>query len=120
WGVSFKPMTDDIRHAPSLDIARALLGKGARLNIFDPVAEENFRRCFPQAALTCHPDPLEAAVGSHAVLLLTQWPQLADLDFAKLKQRMAVPLLIDGRNMYGKKQIAALTKVGITYLSVGR
>lgn len=117
WGASFKPNTDDVRYSPALDIVRQLLQEGAVIRICDPVAEANFRRFYDHPSISWCEDPLDAAQGTHAVCLLTEWPLFLTLDLNKLAVRMEYPLLIDGRNAYQPNQIK---DVRIRYIGIGR
>lgn len=115
WGVSFKPNTDDIREAPQVDIAQALAAAGAQVQIYDPVAMDNARRSVPEA--TYCTNAYEAAAGSDAVLLLTEWNEFKQLDMGRVRGSMHQPLLVDGRNMFTPSEIRGQ---GFTYASVGR
>jgi UDPglucose 6-dehydrogenase len=94
-GLAFKPNTDDLRDAPSVDIARALIRAGATVVAHDPLV--------PALAgvegVTVIPDPIEAATRADAVVLLTEWPEYAELDGARLREVMRGTLIIDGRNV---------------------
>lgn len=120
WGLAFKPLTDDIRDAPSLDIARCLLSEGARLHVFDPVAEDNFRKVFPEANLVFHADPLGALEGSQGLIIITDWNEFKQLDFQSVKDLMVTPLIFDGRNVYSKEDMTTMSDLGISYVSIGR
>jgi len=115
WGISFKPNTDDIREAPQVDIAQALAAAGAQVQIYDPVAMDNARRSVPEA--TYCTNAYEAAAGSDAVLLLTEWNEFKQLDMARVRGSMRRPLLVDGRNMFTP---AEMRGQGFLYASVGR
>jgi len=115
FGLAFKPGTDDIREAPSLYFVPEILKRGAKVRLWDPVAAEAFITKYPD--LTAFQTPLECAEGADAVLLLTDWPQTREIDFEDLKARMHCPIIIDGRNVYNPKEMAAR---GFTYHSVGR
>ncbi|HCS49157.1 MAG TPA: UDP-glucose 6-dehydrogenase, partial [Candidatus Aminicenantes bacterium] len=118
-GLAFKPETDDIREAPSISIIRELVREGARLRLYDPQATENMKLVFsPEPGrLEYCASPYSAAEGTNALLLLTEWEEFAALDFDKLKETMANPIIIDGRNVFGP---AALKKLGFEYYSIGR
>ena len=115
WGISFKPNTDDIREAPQVGIAQALAAAGAQVQIYDPVAMDNARRSVPEA--TYCTNAYEAAAGSDAVLLLTEWNEFKQLDMARVRGSMRRPLLVDGRNMFTP---AEMRGQGFLYASVGR
>jgi UDPglucose 6-dehydrogenase len=115
-GVAFKPNTDDVREATALVLAHRLLGEGAEVRIYDPVAMPNAsellggaRQCESAAA---------ALDGADAAVLVTEWPEFRELDWADdIKQRMRNPLVVDGRNFLDDK---ALRAAGFTYEGIGR
>jgi UDPglucose 6-dehydrogenase len=112
-GLAFKPNTDDVREAPSLVLAGRLVAEGASVRAWDPVANGN--AVLPRATICA--DPLEALHGADAAVLVTEWSQLAELDWAEAASRMSNPLLIDGRNMLDP---AAMRQAGFTYEGIGR
>jgi UDPglucose 6-dehydrogenase len=112
-GLAFKPNTDDVREAPSLILAGRLVAEGADVRAWDPVADG--RAVLPYATI-CD-DPLETLDGADAAVLVTEWPQLSQLDWAEAASRMRNPLLIDGRNML---EPAAMREAGFTYEGIGR
>jgi UDPglucose 6-dehydrogenase len=119
WGLAFKPGTDDVREAPSLAIVRGLTDEGARLRLYDPEAMDEFRLWFGEdrSRLTYCASPEEATEGAEALLLLTEWREFLDVDLALVRERMAVPLIVDGRNLLDP---AAVRGLGFEYHSVGR
>ncbi|MFH0827011.1 MAG: UDP-glucose/GDP-mannose dehydrogenase family protein [Candidatus Omnitrophota bacterium] len=114
-GLSFKPDTDDIRNAPSLDIIRSLQQEGARIKAYDPQAMEKARLLLKDVVF-CK-DPYEACKASDALLVVTEWNEFKELDFARVKRLLKRPLIFDGRNMYEPQ---SLEKLGFTYIGVGR
>ena len=112
-GLAFKPNTDDVREAPSLVLAGRLVAEGAEVRAWDPVANGN--AVLPRATICA--DPLEALDGADAAVLVTEWSQLAELDWAEAASRMSNPLLIDGRNMLDP---VAMREAGFTYEGIGR
>ena len=117
WGLSFKPDTDDMREAPSLVTIRNLLEQGAFLRLFDPIAMPNAReqlRDHPQ--ITWCADEFEAASGSDAIALLTEWKQFRFDDFEKVSSLMKGRALFDGRNQYKPRE---MKKKGFNYIAVG-
>jgi UDPglucose 6-dehydrogenase len=114
-GLAFKPHTDDVREAPALALATRLLAEGAHVQGYDPQAGAKAKDAVP--ALTLCPDPYAAAAGAEALVLCTEWPEFAALDFARLKAGMVRPLLLDGRNALDR---AAVTALGFEYLGIGR
>jgi UDPglucose 6-dehydrogenase len=115
-GISFKPNTDDVREATSLVLASRLHGEGAHVRAYDPVAGERARGLLVGTEL-CESalDALDAADGA---VLVTEWPEFAELDWAgEARARMANPLVVDGRNFLDR---AALEAAGFTYEGIGR
>lgn len=118
-GVAFKPGTDDIREAPALKIMRGLLEEGACLQVYDPEALENARREFPpqDGRLRYCDSAYEAARGAHALLVVTEWEEFRQLDLARVRGLMEVPVLVDGRNLYDPDAVHA---AGFEYVGMGR
>lgn len=118
-GLSFKPETDDIRNAPSIQIIKKLQKEEAILNLYDPKAMDNMKEIFPeQKANTLYAkSPYEAVEKADATVLLTEWKEFAELDFLKIKKLMANPIIVDGRNAFDPEKIRAL---GFEYYSIGR
>ncbi|MFA5156010.1 MAG: UDP-glucose/GDP-mannose dehydrogenase family protein [Candidatus Omnitrophota bacterium] len=115
-GLSFKPDTDDIRNAPALDIINSLLSEGAILKVYDPQAMKKAGEIFGKALKFCR-DPYEAAKSCDCLIVLTEWDEFKELDFASVRKMMKRPLVIDGRNIYDPQ---AMKKSGFTYVSIGR
>jgi UDPglucose 6-dehydrogenase len=115
WGLAFKPDTDDMREAPALDIIAGLQAEGAIVQAYDPVAMEVARRLFEDVVFCS--DAYEAADGTDAVLLLTEWNEFKQLDMDRVRARMRQPVLLDGRNVYEPEELRA---AGFTYAGVGR
>jgi UDPglucose 6-dehydrogenase len=116
WGLAFKPNTDDIREAPALEVIEGLLGKGARVQCYDPVAEETARRRFGDRIL-CHPDAYGAVEGADGLFLLTEWNEFRRPDFERVKGLMKSPVIFDGRNLYDPGD---LRERGFTWFGIGR
>jgi len=114
-GLAFKPQTDDMREASSLVLAARLQGEGATVSAYDPVAAEAARDLLDGVEL--RDSALAALDGADAAVLVTEWPEFADLDWAEAAGRMAQPLLIDGRNFLDAE---ALTAAGFEYEGIGR
>ncbi len=111
-GLAFKPNTDDVREAPSLVLAGRLLAEGADVRVWDPVATSD------EVHGVEHVDTVAAAVAeADAVVLVTEWPELADLDWKALGATMRTRLLVDGRNMLDRDVLRA---AGFTYEGIGR
>lgn len=115
WGVAFKPNTDDVRFAPSITIAKALLAEGAVVSAYDPEATEKARTVLPE--ITYCADPYEAAKGADAILLVTEWDEFRHIDWDRLGDVVEQRLLIDGRNVFSSQEVS---KHGFRYVSIGR
>ena len=113
-GLTFKPNTDDMRDAPSLDIVPALKAKGAILQAYDPEGHEA-RQLLRDVEFKA--GPYEAAQGADALVILTEWDQFRALDLDRIKDLLSQPLVIDLRNIYRPQEMKAL---GFTYKSIGR
>ena len=118
-GLSFKPQTDDIRNAPSINLINVLVEEGSRLRLYDPKAMDNMKTVFPEdhPNITYTSSPYEAAEGVNALLIVTEWEEFCNLDLEKIKKAMANPIIIDGRNIFDPDMAKAL---GFEYYSVGR
>lgn len=121
-GLTFKPGTDDLREAPSLENVPLLLQGGANIYAFDPVGEENFKKRYPegkigQGSITYVSDPKEALNGANVCFIFTEWGEVKALLPADYKELMKTPLVYDGRNIYSVNE---MQEVGIEYYSIGR
>jgi UDPglucose 6-dehydrogenase len=114
-GLTFKAHTDDIRFAPSLEVIRRLLAEGASVRAYDPQAMKKAQTLFP--TVNYSKDPYEAATGADAVLIVTEWPEFRELDWARVHGQMLRPLLLDGRNLLDP---AKMRELGFEYHSIGR
>ncbi|MDN7904410.1 UDP-glucose/GDP-mannose dehydrogenase family protein [Burkholderia diffusa] len=126
WGLAFKPNTDDMREAPSRRLIAALLGRGATVRAYDPVAIDEARRVFaldlgeaPDALARLHfVDTQDAAVAAaDALVIVTEWKEFRSPDFARLKAELKAPVIFDGRNLY---EPDAMAELGIDYHAIGR
>ncbi len=118
WGLAFKPNTDDIREAPSIKIVDMLLREGAKLSLYDPKAMENFKLLFPEGkGISYAKDPYSAVENAEALLILTEWEEFKKADLKRVKSLMALPIIVDGRNVYEPSEVMAL---GFEYYPVGR
>jgi UDPglucose 6-dehydrogenase len=115
-GLAFKPNTDDMRDAPSVDIAHMLISKGAKVKGYDPVAMTVAGRVLPSAVQLAE-TPYECAADADAIIILTEWNEFKQLDLTQIKQAMKQPVIIDGRNIYEPKMVKEL---GFTYRCFGR
>jgi UDPglucose 6-dehydrogenase len=105
-GLAFKPNTDDMRDAPSVDIAHMLLSKGACVKGYDPVAMSVAARTLPPS-VQLSADAYECARDADAVIIVTEWNEFKQLDLARLRQVMKQPVIIDARNIYEPAQVKA-------------
>jgi UDPglucose 6-dehydrogenase len=115
FGLSFKPNTDDMREAPSLEIAAELLKKGATVRAYDPAAVEKAKVLLP--GIEYRRNAYAVARGADGVVLVTEWNEFRHLDMAKLKRTMRRPVLVDGRNIYDPAHMRGL---GFVYRGIGR
>jgi UDPglucose 6-dehydrogenase len=116
WGLAFKPHTDDMRHAPSIAIIEELLKNGVKVSAYDPVAAETAKKIFGDR-IEYAPDMYACAEGTHALLVVTEWPEFKDANFEKVGESMREKLILDGRNIYDASEMRGL---GFNYLGVGR
>ena len=114
-GLAFKPNTDDMREAPSIEIIHLLQSEGAQVRAYDPVATANAGRYLHDVTL-CR-DAYEVADGADALIVVTEWNEFKHLSLSRLKQAMRQPIVVDGRNIYDPKEMEAL---GFIYRGVGR
>jgi UDPglucose 6-dehydrogenase len=114
-GVAFKPNTDDVREATSLVLAARLQSEGAHVRVYDPIALENAAELL--GGTTLADSALDALNGADGAVLVTEWPEFAEIDWAAVKDKMAEPLIVDGRNFLDRD---ALVEAGFTYEGVGR
>ena len=116
WGLAFKPETDDIREAPALDVIAQLRAAGASVAGYDPIAADNVRALLGDA-IALVDDPYTAAEGADAIVLITEWHQLRQPDFVRLRKLVRTPLLFDGRNVWDP---IAAHRAGFEYHGIGR
>jgi len=116
-GLAFKPDTDDLRDAPSLQIAERLLQMGARVKAYDPVAMPACRENYPGLRMQYCESVEEAAEEADALVLVTEWKQFAALDLGALAGSMAHAILVDGRNLFDPE---AARRAGFDYCGIGR
>jgi UDPglucose 6-dehydrogenase len=114
-GLAFKPNTDDMREAPSVDIAHMLQTEGAEVRGYDPVAGPVAQRLIPELPLA--QNPYDLADGADALVLVTEWNEFKHLDLARIRSSMRTPVFVDGRNVYDPD---LLIHVGFEYRGIGR
>lgn len=117
WGLSFKPDTDDMREAPSLELIQQLLKQGAKLKLFDPVAIPNARKLLPETPqiIWCASET-EAAQDADAIALVTEWKQFRLVDFTPIQDKMKGLAFFDGRNQY---KPVDMRNRGFDYICIG-
>ncbi len=114
-GLAFKPNTDDMREAPSIEVIRLLEEEGAIVVAVDPAAAENAKKIFPK--LNVSVDAYSAARGADAIALLTEWNEFLELDYGKIGRGMNQKTIVDGRNCLDREKMVSL---GFRYVGVGR
>jgi UDPglucose 6-dehydrogenase len=115
-GLAFKPNTDDMREAKSIEVITRLLAAGARVRAYDPVATTNAREMLPPTVLYCD-SPYEAAAGADGLALVTEWNAFKFLNLERVRALMRRPLVFDGRNIWEPER---MRRLGFEYHSVGR
>ncbi len=113
-GLAFKPNTDDMRSAPSLDIIKELQKEGAKIKAYDPQAMGKAKKIF--SGIKFCKDAYDVCKGADCLVVLTEWDEFEKLNFRKIRQLMNNPLLFDGRNLFDKKE---MKKIGFEYYGVG-
>lgn len=116
WGLAFKPETDDIRESPALAVVDDLLGAGATVVAYDPVATETARSVLGDR-VTYASNMYEAAAGADALVLVTEWKEFRRPDFIRLRESMAAAVVLDGRNIWNPDELRAL---GFVYYGIGQ
>jgi UDPglucose 6-dehydrogenase len=114
-GLSFKPNTDDVREAPSLEVIHLLQNEGANIKAYDPQARETAAQMLKRVSL-CD-NPYQVAEGADALVLITEWNEFKQLDFERIHSLMRQPIIIDGRNLWDAEHLRSL---GFSYFGIGR
>ena len=117
WGLTFKPDTDDIRSSVAIDLVADMLREGAQVTAYDPKGMEKAREVKEIAGATFAESALEAVDGAEALVVATEWDEFANVDLAAVKEKMATPIVFDGRNLFDPQTMATL---GFQYTSIGR
>lgn len=115
WGLAFKPGTDDIREAPSIEIINLLLEAGAKIRTFDPVAMDGIKAIYGDKIEYCN-DIYSAANGADAVALITEWKEFRIPNWETLRDVMNGNVIVDGRNIYDMEEVC---KEGFEYFGIG-
>lgn len=116
WGLAFKPHTDDIREAPALVVIKQLLDRGAKVKVFDPIAQETGKKVLGDS-VTFETNLLDSTKNSDVVILVTEWPEFKTVDLDKVKKNLKHANMVDGRNVFNPKE---MKKLGFNYISIGR
>jgi UDPglucose 6-dehydrogenase len=115
WGLAFKPDTDDLRNAPAMELVSQLMANGATVSVHDPVAVSAAKLLIPEASF--HSDPYDAAGDADCLAICTEWQAYAGADLQRLRDAMAQPIVVDGRNLFRPEDMA---EAGFIYASIGR
>ncbi len=116
WGLAFKPGTDDMREAPSINIINFLIKEGAKINVFDPVAQNEARKIFSNNINYCN-TPTKTIENCDALIILTEWKEFRSPDFKRMKKMIKTSTIFDGRNLYDPEQVRS---EGLIYYAIGR
>jgi UDPglucose 6-dehydrogenase len=117
WGLTFKPDTDDVRSSVAVELVDSMLREGAHVSVYDPKGMEKGRELKAVADAKFVKSALDAVDGSEALVIATEWPEFANIDFAEVKKRMTTPIVFDGRNLLNPETMGEL---GFHYHSIGR
>ncbi|OVE76912.1 UDP-glucose 6-dehydrogenase [bacterium F11] len=114
-GLAFKPNTDDLRNAPAVDIIGQLLKNGANINAYDPVASEKMKAIYPKIHYCS--SVADTIDGVDAMVVVTEWEEVKKLDLKKARNKMKMPVVIDGRNIFDPEK---MDQLGFRYYAIGR
>jgi UDPglucose 6-dehydrogenase len=124
WGLAFKPNTDDMREAPARELLRELVGRGASVAVYDPVAMAEAKRVLALdlpadqfARVRFAASPMDALAGAEALVIVTEWKAFRSPDFEQIKESLKQPVIVDGRNLFDPR---LMTEIGIEYHGIGR
>jgi UDPglucose 6-dehydrogenase len=117
WGLTFKPDTDDVRCSVAVDLVQALVDEGANVVAYDPKGMENVKHLEISKHITLAASPPECVEGAEALVIATEWPQFASVDFTEVRKRMLAPMVFDGRNLLDP---VVMKELGFTYRGIGR
>ena len=119
WGLSFKPGTDDVREAPSIYVIKALLEKGAKINVYDPKAIETAKQFYLKELknITYFNAKYQVLDNADALILMTEWKEFRSPDFEEIKLKLNSPIIFDGRNQYN---VFHLQEKGFEYYQIGK
>ena len=116
WGLSFKPETDDMREAPSINLIHSLAKSGASINAYDPKASEEAKFYLKDVAVSYFNNKYDALVSSDAIILVTEWKEFRSPDFQRILKQMKGDVFIDGRNQFNKED---MNTQGFNYFQIG-
>ena len=116
WGLAFKPHTDDVREAPALVLIRQLLDRGAKVKVFDPIAQKQAEKILNNTVVYEN-DLLKSVEKSDCLVIVTEWPEFKEVDVKEIKDKLNCPYMVDGRNVFDPKK---MKRLGFKYISVGR
>jgi UDPglucose 6-dehydrogenase len=117
WGLTFKPDTDDVRSSVAVELVDAMLREGAHVSVYDPKGMDKARELKTVVDAKFDKSALDAVNGAEALVIATEWPEFANIDFAEVKKRMTTPIVFDGRNLLNPETMGEL---GFHYHSIGR
>ena len=119
WGLAFKPNTDDMREAPSRVLIADILAAGGEVCAYDPVATHEAQRIFgtDPKGLRFADSPMDALEGADALAIVTEWKEFRSPDFSAIRDRLKLPLIFDGRNLYDPAEVR---RHGLEYHAIGR
>ncbi len=117
WGLTFKPHTDDVRNSVAIELVTALVDEGAHVVAYDPKGAEHLPGMEIGSKITLASSALEACQDAEALVIATEWPEFAEVDFNEVKKRMVAPLVFDGRNLLDP---STMKELGIVYRGIGR
>lgn len=115
-GLAFKGGTDDVRDSPALELVRRFVEEGAQISAYDPAAMSRAQAMLPEGSITYATDAYAACLNADAVLVLTEWPEFADLDLARVRKLLKLPIVLDGKNLLDPNKVKA---AGLHYFGVG-
>jgi len=116
WGLAFKPHTDDVREAPALVLIRQLLDRGAKVKVFDPIAQKQAEKILNDTVVYEN-DLVKSVEKSDCLVIVTEWPEFKEVDLKEIKDKLNCPYMVDGRNVFDPKK---MKRLGFKYISVGR
>lgn len=117
WGLAFKPDTDDVRCSVAIELVEKLVAEGAEITAYDPEAADKAKELPVAEKIKICDSPGEATEGAEALIIATEWPKFASVDFASIREKMLSPLIFDGRNLLDPQKMAQL---GFEYYGIGR